>query len=189
MAEDCSRSPRQPFLCFDALWQFIADFVFLPWLPYLFATSSEGCSSSPIWRPHIGKREDPGDEIAHLFISHISYTPFLSVRAGCRVTVLRWAFARKSLLNYSSLTGSYYVYVFNKRLPMTCSVGDLESFQNKLQGNCFHFYQICECKNFLELDFLWAFCQQFLTVKFLNDSSNNFPWHVCGQYLLHFTWR
>ena len=94
--------------------------------------------------------------------------------------------SRSSVIAHSQAvtTSRSNIYVFNKRLPTTCSVGGLDSFQNKLQGNCFHFYQICECKNFLELDFLWAFCQQFLTVKVLNNSSNNFTWLVFGIFPL-----
>ena len=102
-----------------------------------------------------------------LFIFHF---PTPSVREGCRVLqfCVRLSQESRSLviaLSQAVSMSRSNIYVFNKRLPTTCSVGGLESFQNKSQGYCFHFYQICECKNFLELDFLWAFCQQCLTLK------------------------
>ena len=135
----------------------------------LFATSSEGSSCFPIWRRRIGKREDPGDEIALLFNFHFPILHFFQFE---RAVALQFCVglsqnSRSLVIAHSQAvtTSRSNIYVFNKRLPTTCSVGGLESFQNKLQGYCFHFYQICECKNFLELDFLWAFCQQCLTLK------------------------
>ena len=135
----------------------------------LFATSSKGSSCFPIWRRRIGKREDPGDEIALLFNFHF---PILHIFQFERAVALQFCVglsqnSRSLVIAHSQAvtTSRSNIYVFNKRLPTTCSVGGLESFQNKLQGYCFHFYQICECKNFLELDFLWAFCQQCLTLK------------------------
>ena len=125
----------------------------------LFATSSEGSSSFPIWRQRIGKREDPGDEIALLFTIRHFFQFERAVASQFCVGLSQES--RSSVIAHSQAvtTSRSNIYVFNKRLPTTCSVGGLESFQNKVQGYCFHFYQICECKNFLEVDFLCAFCQ------------------------------
>ena len=68
-----------------------------------------------------------------LFIFHF---PTPSVREGCRVLqfCVRLSQESRSLviaLSQAVSMSRSNIYVFNKRLPTTCFVGGLESFQNK----------------------------------------------------------
>lgn len=147
MAEDCSRMPKLwcPFRVYR--WRCILSH--FPFLQLRSRQEGPGSRGLLVFKYGGGLLENEktlGTRLPFYFLYAIS-RPFLSVRAGCRV--LQFCFrllqeSRSSVIAHSQAvtTSRSNINLFNKRLPTTFSVGGLESFQNKLQGYCFHFYQI-----------------------------------------------